>query len=234
MAAAIYLLLQDRVDDAERLLKINGFEARASKLADGDPLKMQNGLLSVSFRGIDHMTISGYQIDTELLFTTSPFNSLTSSGTNSSSSSMERAGHPPASGGGCNGLGKVAYVKPSATLTVELKAEQQQGVRIIRAAESASSEGCSTCVLDVDVLMPDLAAQSVLLEVIGGGVTRTLPRDSRGDEWFYKDGYTDLTGRFDYTTLTSTADMSRVTRFSLLVASAGVGAVMMQAAPPGK
>jgi hypothetical protein len=63
---------------------------------------------------------------------------------------------------------------------------------------------------------------------------KVYARDSRGDEWFYKDGYTDLRGHFDYATLTSTADMSRVTRYSLLVASTGVGAVMMQAAPPGR
>lgn len=47
-----------------------------------------------------------------------------------------------------------------------------------------------------------------------------------------RDGYTDLRGRFDYVTLTSTADMSRVTHYSLLVASRDHGAVMLQAAPP--
>lgn len=49
-----------------------------------------------------------------------------------------------------------------------------------------------------------------------------------------RDGYTDLRGRFDYVTLTSTADMSRVARYSLLVASREHGAVMLQAAPPPK
>jgi hypothetical protein len=49
-----------------------------------------------------------------------------------------------------------------------------------------------------------------------------------------RDGYTDLRGRFDYVTLTSTADMSSVVRYSLLVASRGHGAVMLQAAPPPK
>jgi hypothetical protein len=49
-----------------------------------------------------------------------------------------------------------------------------------------------------------------------------------------RDGYTDLRGRFDYVTLTSTADMSSVVRYSLLVESRGHGAVMLQAAPPPK
>jgi hypothetical protein len=49
-----------------------------------------------------------------------------------------------------------------------------------------------------------------------------------------RDGYTDLRGKFDYVTLTSTADMSRVARYSLLAASPGLGSVMVQAAPPPK
>ena len=49
-----------------------------------------------------------------------------------------------------------------------------------------------------------------------------------------RDGYTDLRGRFDYVTLTSTADMSSVVRYSLLVASRDKGAVMLQASPPPK
>jgi hypothetical protein len=49
-----------------------------------------------------------------------------------------------------------------------------------------------------------------------------------------RDGYTDLRGKFDYVTLTSTSDMSRVTRYSLLAASPGLGSVMAQAAPPPK
>lgn len=49
-----------------------------------------------------------------------------------------------------------------------------------------------------------------------------------------RDGYTDLRGKFDYVTLTSTADMSSVVRYSLLVASRDKGAVMLQASPPPK
>jgi len=136
-------------------------------------LGYHNGLLSVSCQGILRLNISAYQIDTELLFTTVPFSCLTSSGTESSGS-MDNAGHGGAVNRGGNGLGKVAYVKPSATLAVQLMAEhQQQGVQI---NSPPSNEACLTCVLDVDMLMPELAAQSVLLEVTGGGITRTLPR----------------------------------------------------------
>jgi len=48
---------------------------------------------------------------------------------------------------------------------------------------------------------------------------------------FYKDGYTDLAGRFDYATL-STDDLDRVERFALLVVADDAGATITEAAPP--
>lgn len=48
---------------------------------------------------------------------------------------------------------------------------------------------------------------------------------------FFKDGYTDLRGRFDYATL-STDDLDRVERLSLLIASDQAGATIVEASPP--
>lgn len=52
-----------------------------------------------------------------------------------------------------------------------------------------------------------------------------------GSETFYKDGYTDLLGRFDYVSL-SLDMLSQVERFSILVIDQELGAVRKQAAPP--
>ena len=48
---------------------------------------------------------------------------------------------------------------------------------------------------------------------------------------FYKDGYTDLRGRFDYTSL-STNELDFAKKFSLLVLSEEYGAVVREASPP--
>ena len=48
---------------------------------------------------------------------------------------------------------------------------------------------------------------------------------------FYKDGYTDLRGRFDYASL-STDDLGEVRRFSILILSDQHGALVREAAPP--
>jgi hypothetical protein len=52
-----------------------------------------------------------------------------------------------------------------------------------------------------------------------------------GSTNFYKDGYTDLRGRFDYTSL-STSELDSVERFSILVLSDANGATVKEAAPP--
>ncbi|MEX2214586.1 MAG: hypothetical protein WD768_10685, partial [Phycisphaeraceae bacterium] len=52
-----------------------------------------------------------------------------------------------------------------------------------------------------------------------------------GEVKFYKDGYTDLRGRFDYTSL-NTSDIDSVQKFSILVLSDEHGAVVREATPP--
>jgi hypothetical protein len=60
---------------------------------------------------------------------------------------------------------------------------------------------------------------------------KVFGRQRGGAVAFYKDGYTDLRGRFDYATL-STDDLTRVERFAILVVSDTAGALVIEAAPP--
>ena len=52
-----------------------------------------------------------------------------------------------------------------------------------------------------------------------------------GNVKFYKDGYTDLRGRFDYASL-NTGELDSVQRFSILILSEEHGAIVREAAPP--
>jgi len=60
---------------------------------------------------------------------------------------------------------------------------------------------------------------------------KAYARQQDGSVRFFKDGYTDLRGRFDYSSL-STNDLDHVDRFALLVMSEENGAVVEEAAPP--
>lgn len=60
---------------------------------------------------------------------------------------------------------------------------------------------------------------------------KAYARMQDGTVRFYKDGYTDLRGRFDYTSL-NTNELDFVDRFALLILSEERGAVVREAAPP--
>ncbi len=55
--------------------------------------------------------------------------------------------------------------------------------------------------------------------------------DVNGTPTFYKDGYTDLRGKFDYASL-STGDLDGTTRFSVLIMSDQHGATVKEVQPP--
>ena len=60
---------------------------------------------------------------------------------------------------------------------------------------------------------------------------KVYARKRGGSVEFYKDGYTDLRGWFDYASL-STTDLDHVERFSILVCSDKAGASILEASPP--
>ncbi|MHB8865606.1 MAG: hypothetical protein ACYC6N_24785, partial [Pirellulaceae bacterium] len=66
---------------------------------------------------------------------------------------------------------------------------------------------------------------------LGKVYVKVYARMNDGQVLFYKDGYTDLRGRFDYTSL-STNQLDSVARFSLLILSEDNGAVIREADPP--
>ena len=68
---------------------------------------------------------------------------------------------------------------------------------------------------------------------LAAAYVKVYARQRGGTVAFYKDGYTDLRGRFDYATL-STDDLDRVERFALLVVSGDAGATVLEASPPAR
>jgi hypothetical protein len=60
---------------------------------------------------------------------------------------------------------------------------------------------------------------------------KVYARKRGGGVSFYKDGYTDLRGWFDYASL-STTDLDQVERFAILVCSDRAGAAILEANPP--
>ena len=62
---------------------------------------------------------------------------------------------------------------------------------------------------------------------------KVYARKRGGQVAFYKDGYTDLRGWFDYASL-STTELDTVERFAILVCSDHAGAAILEAGPPAR
>ncbi|NQU39424.1 MAG: hypothetical protein HQ523_05680, partial [Lentisphaerae bacterium] len=73
--------------------------------------------------------------------------------------------------------------------------------------------------------------QSDTGKAVAKAYVKVYARSSDGRIKFYKDGYTDLRGRFDYTSL-NTNEIDRVTHFAILILSPNDGAVVREAVPP--
>ncbi|HVJ93240.1 MAG TPA: hypothetical protein VM580_25740, partial [Labilithrix sp.] len=68
---------------------------------------------------------------------------------------------------------------------------------------------------------------------LSAAYVKVYGRQRAGQTFFFKDGYTDLRGRFDYASL-STDDLDRVERFAILVVSGEAGATIVEARPPAR
>jgi len=68
---------------------------------------------------------------------------------------------------------------------------------------------------------------------LSGAYVKCFAKLKTGDIDFYKDGYTDLRGRFDYVSL-STKKLKEVERFAILVVGDAYGACVKEAALPSK
>ncbi len=69
------------------------------------------------------------------------------------------------------------------------------------------------------------------LQPLEGAYVKVYAKDNSGAVKFYKDGYTDLRGQFDYTSL-STRDLDATQRFSLLVLHPEHGTSVRESEPP--
>lgn len=222
---------------AKVLVRIDQIEGKSDRTVDpGDRTQVQARLAStepgfefnidtrhvtLNYQNVNKCRVNYYLMDIELLFSRQPFVQQYSS--------------------------HFSFVQPNQTSTINLPPTK----KTYRFA-----------------LPAELANRNVMVEITGGGVTKSqtyfsnaltvqvienygqvrvarrrndkgypkvyvkvYARMKNGQVRFYKDGYTDLRGRFDYTSL-NTNELDLVDRFSLLILSETDGAVVREAGPP--
>jgi hypothetical protein len=195
-----------------------------TKQAETEPsfdFEVESGTVQLTYRNLTRCTINYYAMDIELLFSRNPFVKQYA--------------------------GQFAYIRPNRRTEIALPAggtakkiglpEEYQNTNImieIAAGGIRKHRAYFANALSVQ-LSENYGQLTVAHEKSGKPLSKVYvkvyARMKNKQVQFYKDGYTDLRGRFDYTSL-STNELDNTERFSILILSDKHGAVVREASPP--
>jgi hypothetical protein len=196
---------------------------RQARLAETEPalsLTLVGRSVELQHRNLEAVELSLYRLDVEVLFSRQPF--VLADVSRFSYITPTRSM-------------RVALAQGTSSTRVELPPELS-GDLVVEASGGGLRRAlpCFAQELTVDVV-ESFGEVRVGERATGSPLPRAYvkcyARTRDGEVRFYKDGYTDLRGRFDYATL-STDELDRVDRFALLILDDRRGAVLREAAPP--
>lgn len=184
-------------------------------------MKAEGRTITLDYRNLEQVRVNYYEMDLEFLFSSNPFVSEDTS--------------------------RFSFIRPNVTLLKDLPKNQtslsfdipeQFASRNVLVEIVGGGQKRSAAVY-ANSLKVQLVENYGRLEVRHADTGKPLPkvyvkvygRFGDGNIRFFKDGYTDLRGRFDYVSL-NTNELDDVQRLSLLVLSDGDGALVREVAPP--
>lgn len=175
---------------------------------------------TLDFQNVSEVTINYYEMDLEFLFSTNPFVS--------------------------SGTSRFAIIQPNKAISMKLQGKRGAKVFQLPAEYQASNvivevigggKKASAAVY-ANELKTTLSDSMGLLTVHHKKTGKPLPKvyvkvyaDTAQGVKFFKDGYTDLRGKFDYASV-STTGIGEVRKFSVLVMSEEQGATVLEASVP--
>ena len=222
---------------ANIIAQVDEIEGKGGKVIDKDDRNQNQGGLAatepnvelvvnaegvnLTYQNIDTVRVNYYLMDVELLFSTSPF--------------VQRAG------------GQFSTIKPNATNLVKLPparnkhtyplpAEFQGRNVLVEVTAAGKTRSVSHFATTMTVNMSENYGQLQVTETagaksVGKVYVKVYAKLADGSVKFHKDGYTDLRGRFDYSSV-NTPERQAIDRFAILVLSDDRGAVIRDVAPP--
>lgn len=210
--------------DASQRLLTDRRQNQQTQLADQTAtldLDATQGSIAIRYHNMRAVQVNYYLMDIELLFSRNPF-------VTRSDDSV-----PP--------------IRPNLSQQVELPAEQgvhdlplppqtQNRNMLVEVTGQGISRSSLVTASSLDVNVVEPYGQLQVLSRAGhqpveSAYVKVFVRNRDGQTRFYKDGYTDLRGKFDYASL-STSDLDTAERFAILVLDPKLGAVVKEAKPP--
>ncbi|MFO0820621.1 MAG: hypothetical protein U1A77_21920 [Pirellulales bacterium] len=195
-----------------------------TRLAATEPsldFTVEAGQMTINYQNLQSVKVNYYVMDVELLFSRNPFVQQFS--------------------------GQFSAIRPNQTQTVELpagkttlKASLPESLRNrnvlveIVAGGLTKSQAYYANSLAVQVIEnygQVRVAHATTGKPVAKAYVKVYARTATGEVKFYKDGYTDIRGRFEYASL-STPDLETAQRFSILVLSDEHGAAVREAGVP--
>lgn len=214
----------DGNSNRQQRMLTDGREAKQTEAAAETPtldLANQDGTLSIEYRNLADVKINYYLMDIELLFSRNPF--------------VARSGD------------KIPVIEPNmqeqlalenaiGSRRLELPAQLKNRNLLIEVAARGISRSTVVTANSLAVTVVEPFGRVQVLSAQGRSpleqaYVKVYAKHKDGSIKFYKDGYTDLRGQFDYATL-STSGLDTVDRFAILVLHESQGAVVREAAPP--
>jgi hypothetical protein len=187
-------------------------------------LQVEAGKIRLDYRNLASCTLKFYPMDIELLFSRSPFLQ--------------------------DGAAQFSFIRPvlarpvdlpadKDTVSIDLPAEFRAKNVMVEALGAGLRKTQAYYANTLKVQMIEAYGQLVVTHAdtrkpVPGAYVKVYAKPKGGGEAkFFKDGYTDLRGRFDYASL-NTNELDDSERLSVLILSPDFGAVVREAAPPKK
>ena len=219
-----FVVIEPGVDRSQNLMD-DRREQRQAQAAQKAPTlqveRKEDSSLLLTYTNLKTVDLNLYMMDIELLFSRRPFVS--------------------------QGSGTSPVIQPNSSETIKLgndngrrRIELPEDIRNQNVLVEATAEGISRrIVVTANALRVKVVENYGRLQVtdaaglmpVERAYVKVYAKYKDGQIKFYKDGYTDLRGQFDYATL-STNDLDNVQRFAILVLDKELGAKVQEAQVP--
>ncbi|PRQ06555.1 hypothetical protein ENSA7_38750 [Enhygromyxa salina] len=222
--ASLLAVLDEAQGSAAQVIDADSREQEQARLAASEAsldLRVEASTITLSYQNLQSCTLSCYRMDIELLFSRQPF---------MKDQSQRFSIVQP------NYSEQITLPPDRTEHRFELPAEFRGANTIIEVLGAGLRRSQANYAHELQVRVIEQFGQLRVHERAGGkpiarAYVKVYARKHGGAVEFYKDGYTDLRGAFDYASL-STDELDRVEQFAVLVQTEQRGALIREAAPP--